>query len=436
MFCENLTHNGEMFCSEHMHHESSRIMKTLSAIGTKVDHAVKKFSVAAGILRKSMVQEPLKKFYEYCPSNEGLLPAWLESVDHLIRWLSVSFKVNSHPLRDSRSRFPVDLFLEEFPEIQDIDNTTYYHAFWATYESVRAYGLDPKIPWDKQVPTLLPFLGSMQSFLPYHQAVDAKRYQENGFVWETGVQCHTYAKDLFTFKENEKVPKCPALRLRKDLDGTASPSFEGMENLKPTSMRAAVSNDDVEELRANFRSKFNAPNVGEFNNGKVTPFIEPDPNLERRFQKGLIVIDTTVRHNPNNHRNSNHIQTKFDARNDPAWHFKIKQAFAVASIVSTGDECREVPALDDLQVRNEMGEVLTQEWLDEQLRYLNGQKPIGSFSSTTTMHRMSQNQRGVDTFRENLAQKYDDVVLTNSDEQRDRRKLLDSVDKTMLQVRS
>ena len=199
-------------------------------------------------------------------------------------------------------------------------------------------------------------------------------------------------------------------------------------------MRAAVSNDNVEELREKFRSKYNAPNVGEFNNVKATPFIEPDPNIERRFQKGLIVIDTTVRHTPMNHRNSNHIQTKFDARNDPAWHMKTKQSFALASIVATGDECREVSLLDDLQVRNKMGEVLTQEWLDEQLQYLNGTKTIGSFSSTTTMHRMSQGQKGVEVFRGKLTTKYDNVVLTNDDEQRDRRKLLDSIDKAMLHV--
>ena len=197
--------------------------------------------------------------------------------------MKVSFKVNNHPLRDSRSRFPTDLYLEEFPEIQDIDNSTYYHAFWATYESVRAYGLDPKIPWEKHTPTLLHFLGAMQGFLPYHQAIDKTKFQVDGYMWETGIQNHTYTKDLYTFDEKVKVPKCPVLCLRKDLDGTASPSFEGMENLKPNSMRAAVSNDNVEELREKFRSKYNAPNVGEFNNGKATPFIEPDPTIERRL---------------------------------------------------------------------------------------------------------------------------------------------------------
>ena len=235
MFCDNTTDEGVLFCSEHMHHESGRIVRTLTDIGTKVDTTTKEYHVAAGIPRRVYKAEPVKKTYQYCPSSEGLLPAWLESVDHLIRWLRVCYLVYIHPARNSHSRFPFELFLEEFPDIQDIDDDLYFHAFWSTYESIRAYGLDKKVPWERHTPTLLHQLGAMQAFIPYHKAVPAEKFQGDDFEWKTGYQNHTYTKDLFQSPDSGRVDKvvCPALRLRKDLDGTASPSYEGVEDLRP-----------------------------------------------------------------------------------------------------------------------------------------------------------------------------------------------------------
>ena len=235
MFCDNVTNNDNLFCSEHMHFESGRIIQTLYQIGSKVDQKCKSYHLAAGLTRKVMKTEAAKKTYQYCPSSEGLLPAWLESVDHLIRWLRVCYKVYEHPQRNSNSRFPFHLFMEEFPDIQDIDDNTYFHGFWATYDSIRAYGLNKKIPWERHTPTLLPFLGGMQGFLPYHKAIASEKFQGDDFEWHTGIQDHTYAKDIFEVGANEDEDRmvAPALRLRPDLDGTASPSYEGMEDIKP-----------------------------------------------------------------------------------------------------------------------------------------------------------------------------------------------------------
>ena len=158
---------------------------------------------------------------------------WLEMVEHLERWLAACFLVYEHPLRNSVSKFPVEILQEAFPEIVDIDTNTYFHAFWATYESIKAYGLDKKMAWERHTPTLLHQLGAMQQFIPYHKAIDAKKFQEPGqYEWHVGKQNHTYAKDLFNMNA-DTTPVCPALRLRNDLDGTASPSYDGMEDLKP-----------------------------------------------------------------------------------------------------------------------------------------------------------------------------------------------------------
>ena len=175
--------------------------------------------------------------------------------------------------------------------------------------------------------------------------------------------------------------------------------------------------------------------MGEFNNARAVPFIEPDPDLERRFKKGMIVLDTTTRIQRPNHRNFYHMGTKYDCRNDPAYHVKNKQAFALAAIVATGDEFTQVATLDELQLVTEEGELLTQAWLDEQIQYLDGKKPIGSFSSACTMHRVSQGQKTVTTWRAKLTEKHGNQVrLEDREESKDRRMILDSIDKTMLSV--
>lgn len=198
-----------------------------------MDQSEETFHIAAGIVRKVLKPADPKRFYEYCPSLEGLLPAWTETVDHLDRWLTACNQVYNHPDRNSISKFPVDILQKAFPEIVDIDTTTYYHGFWATYESIKHYGLDKNVAWERHTPTLLHQVGAMQQFIPYHKAVDGKKFQAEGqYEWHTGVQQHTYARDLFNMNA-DTTPVCPALCLRKDLDGTASPSFEGIEDVKP-----------------------------------------------------------------------------------------------------------------------------------------------------------------------------------------------------------
>ena len=232
MFCDHPALQDALFCAEHVHHENSRSTRTLNNIGTKIDHEVRSYQIAAGLTRRTLKMANANRFYEYCPSSEGQLPDWMDQVDHLIRWLTACFEVYKHPDRNSPSKFPVEIFHNAFPEIVDISNEKYMHGFWATHEAVRAYGLDKKVAWEKHTPTLLHFFGAMQMFLPYHRALDPEKFQNGEFIWKTGVQNLTYAKDLFDF-ESDTIPKAPALRLRSDLDGTSSPSYEGIAHLRP-----------------------------------------------------------------------------------------------------------------------------------------------------------------------------------------------------------
>ena len=77
-------------------------------------------------------------------------------------------------------------------------------------------------------------LGAMQAWIPYHKAVDETTFGEGEqYQFELGVQNNTYAKDLFDIAKNGPVPVCPALKLKSNLDGTSTPSFEGIQSLKP-----------------------------------------------------------------------------------------------------------------------------------------------------------------------------------------------------------
>ena len=57
-----------------------------------------------------------------------------------------------------------------------------------------------------------------------------------------------------------------------------------------------------------------------------------------------------------------------------ALHFKAAQQFQVLELVKLGDEDITVNTVGDLQIRDENGELLTQQWLDDHLDYLNGIK--------------------------------------------------------------
>ena len=226
--------DGESFCPEHMHFESSRVIQMLNDIGSKIDWSSRSYHVACGMVRRVMKPGQVKQYYEYCPSLEGLLPAWLEQVDHLTRWLTVCFEVFEDDDANGYNRFPFHLFHRAFPEIVDIDNHVYYHAYWSTYDMVKAYGFNIHRSWERNVPALLHQLGCMQQFIPYHQAVDAQVYQEGErFVFRTGIEDNTYAKDLFDFGQSGMVPKSPALKLKWHINGTSSPSWDGMEDIKP-----------------------------------------------------------------------------------------------------------------------------------------------------------------------------------------------------------
>lgn len=187
--------------------------------------------------------------------------------------------------------------------------------------------------------------------------------------------------------------------------------------------------------RQRLRSSSNAPNLGEFNTKKVSPFLEPDPNLECRFKNGVIIIATETRQIMNNQRHQAHMGTRYDNRNDPSWHAKGSQLFSVAAIVTNGEESVEVPDFASLGLRDSEGNLVNQNLLDEHLSYLNGKKLIGSFSAKTTIGRYNQGQRSLTRWNQKRKE-FGQTTMSRDTllESQDRRRILDNLDRQFLQV--
>ena len=126
--------------------------------------------------------------------------------------------------------------------------------------------------------------------------------------------------------------------------------------------------------------------------------------------------------------------TRYDCRNDPAWHVKNKQTFVLGPIVTNGPEKRQVASLEELQILDANGQLVTQERVQHHLEFMNGEKLIGNvFSAQTSMNRVNQNQRGI---TKSLERDFEaSGQRPTQQELRERRKIMDSFDKQMLQVK-
>ena len=259
-----------------------------------------------------------------------------------------------------------------------MDKNRWYHTFQAMWEMMQVYDMPLDQPWDKQTPTWLYQCGPQQSYMPLEKAIDAKRFNNNDFDFQIGRQNNPAVRDIFRRMDDDshkEPPVAPALLMKPDtLDGTSAPSYEAAE--RATSIR--YSNNIMDEnhaarMRYRFKSPLNQPRVGEINNGKAPMFINVDPRVKTNSE-AVIYIQTEARMRSGLYRHPWHEDTRYDPRNDTASHFKTSQQYAVMEMVKIRPEVHTVNTVEELQISDSNGVAITQNWLDQHLDWLNGNK--------------------------------------------------------------
>ena len=214
-----------------------------------------------------------------------------------------------------------------------------------------------------------------------------------------------FASDIVELKDRD-TPVAPALCFKKNLDGTNTPSKQGNEDHRvyvlgddvQKDMRNNFPEKDSEELRNlryNLESPRVAPTVGEFNNTSAPLFLEYDPRIKNNF-KGVIYIACAATETPQDLRNKNARNTAYDSRNDPAWHYNHGVAmFEVVRMVKLGITAAAVNSVDEFEATDNDNNLITQAWLDQQIRYLNGRDSFDGLSSRNTSRFISARQRDI-----------------------------------------
>ena len=140
--------------------------------------------------------------------------------------------------------------------------------------------------------------------------------------------------------------------------------------------------------------------MGEANNMTPSLYIEPDPNHTTEYVVAIYIGQESF-HNNCVQRAKTTRSTRFESKNDPAWHYKDVEQFEIIRMIKNDVIQSPIGSLDELELTDATFSPLRQAWLDRQMQYLNGQIPIGGLSSKNTHMKSQQNQRRY-TKNENL----------------------------------
>ena len=96
-----------------------------------------------------------------------------------------------------------------------------------------------------------------------------------------------FVEDIYEL-QNRSVPLAPNLTIKKDLDGTKSPSYDGIPGPTPQQAKnicAAMDKDHklTGNLKYNVFSPKPAPTIGEFNTLSAPLFMDVDPKIIRKI---------------------------------------------------------------------------------------------------------------------------------------------------------
>ena len=412
-------------CLKHRNTDSEMINDLKKA---KELERTKKVVVCRDVFRTVAGKKVTNKYVRYCPSIEGAVPAFHHSTNHLRKMLKAGFEVQQTMTHHAVGFFS-EPFKAEFPAFNDISDQKWLHSFNALKETMRSYNFDITQNWTKYLEFLLPYCGAYQGWMDSKMTVPDGLFQD-GLLDK---KHQPFVNDLYTKEGKKEPPIAPAMNFRSDLNGLNTPSLDGQVVDIPSMMSAHPSKpwtpEQKKEAILHPTTSKPAPVMGELNNLIPPMYLDHDPNVKSSFET-VVYIQAELRANPQLLRNKSSRGTAYDPRNDAAWHRRCDNTqYQVLNIVRKEDDVHfPVKSLDDLQLVDQNDQLLTQEYLDEMVDYLNGDKfiPGTEMSARNTAGHLTKGQARISDNVESGRNSVDEDVL------REQNRALHVLDKTAL----
>ena len=336
-----------------------------------------KVAISKDIFRVIVGQKKKDKFQRYCPSIEGALPAFKHSANNLRKLLLAGFQIYWE-MKYQNKNFTEEPFRQQFPNNTEISANRWRHAYKALRETIRSYNLESDTNWTAHLPFLLSYVGAYQGWVEPSLAM-AEEFFSDG---REDQKHRKFVQDLYDLTKMRERPIIPAANMRRNLNGLNTPSVSdgvgvvqsierSLNNRQPwTAQEKRDANLSPTSLRP-------APIFGELNNLSPPMYIDHDPNILAAYE-AVIFIQVETRQVEQLLRNKDARGTRYDPRNDPAWHRRSDLAeFQVMNMVKYTEAVQfSVKSIDALELTDKTGVPINQEYLDLMLDYLNGNKFI------------------------------------------------------------
>ena len=357
-------------------------------------------SICRNTFRLLIGQKQQDKYQRYCPSIEGSMAAFCHSSDNLKKLLSAGFATYQALKQDRQLHFTEVHFRTFFPNNPEITENKWRHAYKALRETLRSFNFNPDTDWITYLPFLLGYAGAYQGWVDPDFAIPDSLFEECGRQDQTNL---SFVKDLYDQRFIADRPIIPAANMRTNLNGLNTPSTEGGVGVIPSMESSGGTNStwtyqqqlDATQAPSSVRP---APVFGELNNVSPPMFIDFDPNIPSAFD-AVIYIQAEVRNVTQLLRHKDARQTRYDERNDPAWHRRADQSeYQIMNIVKFTDVAQfPVKTLDELNLVDDKHQIITQDYLDTMMDYLNGRKfiPNSDLSARNTFGHTIRAQKDI-----------------------------------------
>ena len=251
------------------------------------------------------------------------------------------------------------------------------------------------------MPFLLCYVGAYQGWLNPNQAVPKDLFTTKKSEQHEGFVTDLYEPEL---KLNDH-PTIPAANFKRNLNGLNTPSLEGgvgsvpaMEHTLTGYEKQKWSSQQLKDVRYKPSSLKPAPVFGEFNNQIPPMFIDHDPNIKSAVE-AVVYIQAEVRTVQQLYRHEDVYGTRYDPRNDPAWHRRADQSeYQVMKVVKYTEAVQyPVKSINELNLVDSKNEKIDQDYLDTMISYLNGRRfiPGSDFGARTSRGQMIKGQRNI-----------------------------------------